>query len=293
MSSDAAGITRQRTRAGDLIHVSRGIRRPIAVVTQGTAALAAYTEINPRSVLSHGTAARVWGIPLPVREQNDAQIHIANPVPLRAPRRANVVGHRLTLYRGEVWNKNGVRLTSRARTWLDLASSLSLKDLIAAGDYLVCSHGAEFPAPREPKCTVDDLAEVIAHHPGIRGLRKARAALELIRVGVDSPPETFMRLALVEAGLPEPEINELVRDEFGRAVLWPDGAYRKYRISLQYDGGHHNDPRQYQHDIQRLETTKSLGWEEIRIASADLRGEDPAAVRKIAAALKAKGWRSP
>lgn len=147
MSSDAAGITRQRTRAGDLIHVSRGIRRPIAVVTQGTAALAAYTEINPRSVLSHGTAARVWGIPLPVREQNDAQIHIANPVPLRAPRRANVVGHRLTLYRGEVWYKNGVRLTSRARTWLDLASSLSLKDLIAAGDYLVCSHGAEFPAP--------------------------------------------------------------------------------------------------------------------------------------------------
>lgn len=134
---------------------------------------------------------------------------------------------------------------------------------------------------------------MIAHHPGIRGLRKARAALELIRVGVDSPPETFMRLALVEAGLPEPEINELVRDEFGRAVLWPDGAYRKYRISLQYDGGHHNDPRQYQHDIQRLETTKSLGWEEIRIASADLRGEDPAAVRKIAAALKAKGWRSP
>lgn len=291
MSSDAAGVSRQRTRAKDLIHVSRGIRRPTAAATQGTAALAAYTEINPRSVLSHGTAARLWGIPLPAREHNDLRIHVANPFPLRAPRRANVVGHRLKIYRGEVWNINGVRVTSRARTWLDLAASLSLKDLIAAGDYLVCSHGPEFPVPHESKCTVDDLALAIVHHPGIRGLRKARAALELIRVGADSPPETFMRLALVEAGLPEPELNVLVRDEYGRAVLWPDGAYRSYRISLQYDGGHHNDPRQYQRDIRRLETTKSLGWEEIRIGSDDLHGEHPAAIRKIEAALRAKGWR--
>ena len=291
MNSDAAGVPRERTRASDLIYVSRGIRVPTDAELKGSAALAAYTEVNPRSVLSHLSAAHLWGIPLPWGREEDWRIHLANPTAQRAPRRANVVGHRLNLRSGEIWLFNGVRLTSRARTWLDLAPSLSLNDLIAAGDFLVCSHGPEFPAPRTAHCTIEDLAQVIAHHPGVRGIRKARAALELIRVGSDSPPETFMRLALVEAGLPEPELNVVVKNEYGIAVLWPDGAYPDYKISLQYDGIHHNDSRQYEHDIERLETTKRMGWVEIRISRNDLRGDHPAVVQKIAAALRAKNWR--
>ncbi|MGA7206676.1 MAG: hypothetical protein WBX27_18845, partial [Specibacter sp.] len=239
---------------------------------------------------SHLSAAQLWGIPLPPGPDNDWQIHLANPAWSGAPRRVNVVGHRLALSDGEICRLGLVRLTSPARTWLDLAACLSLEDLVAAGDFLVCSHGPDFPSPREPICTVEDLLTVVARHPGLRGLRNARAALELIRVGADSPPETYLRLALVQAGLPEPELNIVVRDEWGRPQLWPDGAYRRCRLSLQYDGAHHNAPDQYLRDIRRLETTRSLGWEELRISRDDVRGDSPAAVRKVANALRSRGW---
>ncbi|MHA7271143.1 hypothetical protein [Arthrobacter sp. HLT1-20] len=290
-SSDAAGVPRGRTRAGDLFIVSRGIRVPAGIPLQGAAALAAYTEANPLSVLSHVSAAQLWNIPLPPGAANDWRIHLANPPAKGAPRRVNVVGHRLALAEDEIWELDGVRLTSPARTWLDLAACLPLEDLVAAGDFLVCSHGPEFPAPREPICRMVELVKVVARHHGGRGLRNARVALELIRVGADSPPETFMRLALLEAGLPEPELNVVVRDPAGRAVLWPDGAYRQFRIGLQYDGRHHDTPEQYLRDIRRLQTSRALGWEEVRVSLEDLRGDKPAVVRKVADALRARGWR--
>lgn len=289
-SSDAAGVTRGRTRASDLIVVSRGIRVPAGVPLKGAAALAAYVETNPISVLSHLSAARLWGIPLPAVLDNDWRIHVANPPKSGTPRRVNVVGHRLDFAKGEVWIMDDVRLTSAARTWLDLASCLPLRDLVAVGDHLVCEHGLDFPVLREQICSLVELHHMVKKHPGIRGVRTARAALELIRVGADSPPETFTRLDLVEAGLPEPELNVIVCDDWGRPLLWPDGAYRKYRISLQYDGSHHNNPDQYRRDIRRLETTEALGWREIRISREDLRGDRPAVVRKVAAALRASGW---
>ncbi|MGA7203942.1 MAG: hypothetical protein WBX27_04840, partial [Specibacter sp.] len=272
---DAAGLPRGRTRAKDVIRVSRGILIPTGMPLQGAAALAAYTEANPLSVLSHLSAAQLWGIPLPPGPANDWQIHLANPPLSGAPRRVNVVGHRLALSDGEICRLGHVLLTSPARTWLDLAACLSLKDLVAAGEFLVCSHGPDFPVPREPICAVTDLVNMVARRPGLRGLRNARAALELIRVGADSPPETYLRLALVDAGLPEPELNIVVRDQWGRPQLWPDGAYREQRLSLQYDGAHHNAPDQYLRDIRRLETTWSLGWEELRISRDDVRGDSP------------------
>lgn len=288
---DAAGIPHGRRRGNDLIRVSRGILVPAGVPLQGAAALAAYTETNTLAVLSHLSAARLWGMPLPLVQSGDWRIHLATPPGSGAPRRVNIVGHRLALAQWEFCQLDGVRLTSPARTWLDLAASLTLKDLVAAGDFLVCSHGPAFPVPRESICSLADLENTIAWHPGLRGLRNARAALALIRVGADSPPETFMRLALVDAGLPEPELNVVLEDESGWPVLWPDGAYRRYRISLQYDGGHHNSPDQYRRDIRRRETTRALGWEEIRLAHDDVRGDNPPVAGKVASVLRARGWR--
>ncbi len=98
------------------------------------------------------------------------------------PRRVNVAGHLLTFLPEETAEHDGVKLTSPARTWLDLASVLKLEDLVAAGDSLVCSHGAEFPEPKDALCSIEELREIVGRHPGMRGVRTARAALELIRV---------------------------------------------------------------------------------------------------------------
>ena len=291
-TADKAGITRTRTEARDLVTVSRGIRVPLDTAPSGAAALRAYTELDDESILSLGSAARLWAVPLPGRVEEDWRIHLARRRGCSTPRRVNVVGHVLTLLPDEVVELDGVRLTSPARTWLDLASVLGLDELVVAGDALVCEHGPEFPAPRAALCGIAELRAMVARHPGIRGVRKARAAVELIRIGADSPPETRLRLTLVRAGLPEPALNEVVWGVAGAPVLWPDAAYPKWRIALQYEGAHHNGDDQYLRDIRRADTAALSGWLEVRLSRLDLAGDYPAAVRKVRAALESRGWRA-
>ncbi|MCO4238491.1 hypothetical protein [Pseudarthrobacter raffinosi] len=95
---------------------------------------------------------------------------------------------------------------------------LDLNDLVAAGDSIVVSHGDDFPMPRKPLATVADLRHIVGQYPGMRGVKTARLALDLIRVGADSAPESLMRLALVQAGLPEPTLNAVLRN--GWVTLW-------------------------------------------------------------------------
>jgi hypothetical protein len=188
------------------------------------------------------------------------------------------------------WSSTAFVVTSPARTWLDLATVLPEADLVAAGDYLVCSHGSAFPQPKDALCSIDELRELIGRHSGMRGVKRARAALELVRVGADSAPETHMRLALVDAGLPEPVLNHVLSDGSGRPWLWPDAAYPEWRIALQYDGAHHAGEAQHLWDMERQERTAVQGWVEVRIGKRHLEGERPAVVRKVREALEARGW---
>jgi hypothetical protein len=291
-AADKAGVTRTRTEAQDLVTVSRGIRVPVDSASSGAAALRAYTELDDESILSLGSAARLWAAPLPGRLEEDWRIHLARRRGFSRPRRVNVVGHVLTLFPDEVVELDGARLTSPARTWLDLASVLGVDELVVAGDFLVCGHGPEFPVPHDALCSIPELRAMVARHPGSRGVRKARAAVELIRVGADSPPETRLRLALIRAGLPEPALNEVVWGAAGAPVMWPDAAYPEWRIALQYEGAHHNGQGQYLRDIRRADTAAISGWLEVRVSRLDLAGEHPAAVSKVRAALESRGLRA-
>ncbi|HEV7168997.1 MAG TPA: hypothetical protein VGN49_13620 [Micrococcaceae bacterium] len=263
---------------------------PLDGAPKGADALRAYTDLDDWSLLSHHSAARVLRIALPPWAQADWRIHVARQATGSTPRRVNVVGHRLHLAQDETAMVDGVRVTSAPRTWLDLASLLSLDELVAAGDSIVSAHGPEFPVPKEPIATLDSMQRIVAKHGRSRGILNARAALDLIRVGVDSPPETQMRLALVRAGLPEPELNVIILDPGGVPRIWPDAAYPGYRVSLQYDGGHHDAERQYGSDIRRGDWTAHLHWLEVRVDKSDLSGEKPAVVGKVLRALKSRGY---
>lgn len=289
-ASDKAGVPRKRAAAKDLVTVSRGIRVPVASDASGASALRAYTDLDDSSILVSFSAARIWGVPLPSSRSGDWRIHLARRRGFSFPRRVNVSGHLLTFLPEETIEYDGVRVTSPARTWLDLASMIAMEDLVAAGDALVCSHDPRFPVPKEALCTIDELREITDRHPGMRGVRTARAALDLIRVGADSAPETYMRLALVNANLPEPALNLVVPDPLGRPALWPDAGYEDWKVSLQYDGRHHGDGQQHLRDIERQEKSLALGWLEVRISKHDLQGERPGVVHKVRRALQSRGW---
>ncbi len=289
--SDECGIKRRRTDASDLYTPSRGIRVPWDVEQDLDSRIRPLLSATPGGVASHSTAALLWEIPLPPWLAGRFDIHLSRNAANNPPARNGVTGHHTHFNQGDVVELRGLRVTSPLRTWLDLAAVLELDDLVAAGDFLVCAHDRIFGPKRVPLVPLPELRHAVLHEFRRRGIVKAREAVELIKVGVDSPPETRIRLSLQRAGIPELVLNFVVQDAHGRHVSWPDLALPVWKISIEYDGEHHRTPRQKDIDDARDLLMKQLGWLQLRITKAMLyKAGDRAVVRLVREALYTQGW---
>ncbi|MFZ0229059.1 MAG: hypothetical protein WA622_23120 [Mycobacterium sp.] len=168
---------------------------------------------------------------------------------------------------------NGVPVTSPSRTALDLGCWYPSGEAVAAIDALARATDLKMP-------DVDLLAE---RYPGRRGMRQARATLGLVDAGAQSPKETWLRLLLIQAGLPRPQTQILIRDECGHVIAHLDMGWEETKIAVEYDGDHHrSDRRQYTWDIRRLEHVESLGWIVIRVIAGDKSAD---IIRRVRSAL--------
>lgn len=281
----AAGLSRRRTRARDLISPCHGVRT--AATPQDTSlerlrALAAVTG----AVVSHLSAAVLWGFPLPFSRENLKAVHLTCGPGKRAVRHKDVVGHQQSLGPDEIVAGVWVSCTSPLRTWFDLAGMLSLDDVVMAGDFLL--------RRRNPLTTVDALDEFLARKRGRAGYRRAMRARSLMRANTDSPKETELRLLLVRHGLPEPGVNVPILDENGCWIQDPDLSYQQERIAIQYDGAHHANPAQRRSDIFRDENARDAGWRVVVLTQRDLDpvapGLEPTSVTRVRRALSERGW---
>lgn len=289
--SDECGVKRRRTDALDLHTPSRGIRVPWGVEQDLDSRILPLLEATPGGIASHSTAALLWGIPLPPWLAGSFDIHLSRDAAKNPPLRNGVAGHHSRFKPGEVVNLRGLNVTSPLRTWLDLAAVLDLDDLVAAGDFLVCEHDRIFGPKRVPLVTLPEIQHAVRHEFRRRGIVKAREAAELIRVGSDSPPETRIRLSLERAGIPKLTLNFVIHDAADQDVSWPDLALPDWKISIEYDGGHHLTASQKRVDDARDLLLKKLGWRQLRITKAMLDKEgDKAVVRLVRDALFDQGW---
>ncbi|MBN9612801.1 MAG: hypothetical protein J0H64_04975 [Actinobacteria bacterium] len=107
----------------------------------------------------------------------------------------------------------------------------------------------------------------------------------MLRSPVDSPPETLLRLLIVDAGLPEPMVNCPVR--VGGRVLHADLGYPQLKIAIEYEGGYHFDGghTQARRDVHRWEAMHDAKWRVLRVTALDL--QDPRAfLARLAAAIQ-------
>jgi len=286
----SAGLSRRRTRAGDLTSPCHGVRIAAAAATEDSLlervrAVAAVTG----AVASHTSAAVLWGFPLPAALERLYVIHMTSLPGRRAVRRRNIVGHQQTLAPEEIVAGRLVVCTSLLRTWFDLAGILSLDELVIAGDFLF--------RRRNPPSTPARLDAYLAGKQGRPGYRRAMQARSLMRAGTDSPKETELRLLLLRHGLPEPGINVPMFDETGGWIQDPDMSYEREKLAIQYDGGHHATPAQRRSDIFRDENARDAGWRVVVLTQWDLTplapGMEPSAVTRVRGALMERGWRPP
>ncbi|HET7140162.1 MAG TPA: DUF559 domain-containing protein [Arthrobacter sp.] len=197
------------------------------------------------------------------------------------------MGHTVLAFEHEVMELDGIRISTPARTWLDLASILPLEDLVAVGDQLVRQPRPGLEDRLEPWSSLPVLHEMLKKHPKLKGIVKAREAVELIRAGADSAPETFLRLALTAAGLPEPELQLRIAeaDPYSPAA---DLGYRAQRIAIQYDGGHHLTREQQSRDNRRDESFNAAGWRYFKFNGDDLAHDFRRAVIQVRMALQTR-----
>ena len=151
-------------------------------------------------------------------------------------------------------------MSAPAQTFLDLAGvGLTLVDLVVLGDSLV----------KADRISPEQLVQAVADATG-RGVKLARRAAGYVRKGVDSAMESRLRMLIVLAGLPEPDVNVIFRNADGSWLVRLDLYYVAYRLLVEYDGRQHaDDTRQWHRDIIRRETLDSMNIRLLIVTKVD------------------------
>jgi hypothetical protein len=193
-------------------------------------------------------------------------------------RQRGLVVRNETLAAGEVMEVDGVRVTTPARTAFDLGRHLSRGPAIARIDALLNAR----------PFAVGDVELLAKVHRGVRGLTRLRAALPLVDGGAESPKETWLRLLFVDAGLPRPVTQFVVRTESGRYVRRLDMVWEQFKVGAEYDGQQHLTEReQYAKDVWVNRELQRLNWDVMHVIKED-RGAD--LVAHARATLLSRGW---
>ena len=268
--------------AGSSSGAGAGAGAPITADTPAVRLAHSYAPLlRPHDRFSHSSAAHVWPLPLP--RGLDA-LHVATSISGSRPRSRGVVGHESS--RGTRVMRGGLPVTDPAGLFVELGRLLAVDDLVAVGDALV--RDPEILDPRDPRpwITLDELRRTVSAYPRTPGLVTARRALALVRLGAESRPESLLRLLLLRAGFPEPELNPVLVDDRGYRLGRFDLVYREARVIVEYDGDQHRtSTTQYERDIRRLERAREDRWTVLQVRARGLFVDRAETITRVGRAL--------
>jgi hypothetical protein len=102
--------------------------------------------------------------------------------------------------------------------------------------------------------------------------------------------ETRIRMLIVLAGLPEPEINREIRGVDGEVLRRYDLCWPGIRLIVEYDGRHHAERvEQWEHDLARREAIDDSEWRIIVLVAANVYGTPGRTVRRLHGLLRTRG----
>jgi hypothetical protein len=202
-----------------------------------------------------GTAAAMHGFD--TEEPRD--LHVLSPPGCRLRSADGLVVHRRD--GAPLVMVDGRRVTSPAWTAVEVARSLRRPRALATLD----------AALRSGTCSRADIWRAAIEQAGRRGIVAVRNLIALADPRSESPMESEARLAMIDGGLPTPELQHEVVDGNGELrrldFAWPD-----QRVAVEYDGmDWHSGPEAMKRDRRRQAALADIDWVVTGIVFEDVR----------------------
>jgi hypothetical protein len=233
--------------------------------------LAAVMACGPGAVLSHRDAARLWEL----RQSNSALIDVTVPSRAGRIRRQGLRVHRSgRLAAEEVTVRHGIRVTTVARTLLDLADVLdtqALRRAVTEAEYL-------------RRLDLPSINAVVQNNPGRRGAR-LRKAVEGKRHRTRSPLEDRFLVFVERWGVEEPESN-----------VWLEGyevdfLWRRVGLVVEMDGAaEHGTRAAVRRDRRRDRVLWRAGFRTMRLTDDALDAEEEVLADLAQAGVRVDSW---
>lgn len=271
----AAGIDPRLLRGKRFRRIFKGVYISAEVPPSPLHRVEAAVILHPSGAFaSHVSAARVYDVPVP--HFSDEHVSVFSEKDRR--RRTEIQSH-VAPPSTAVGRYRGIRVSMPSTMFIELASMLSLVDLVIVGDALV----------RRRAFTPAELVSACRESSDRHAAAALRAA-EMVRDGVDSPMETRLRLLIVLAGLPEPTVDFRVHDSFGKVIRRFDLSYPDLRLIVEYDGRQHaDDPEQYESDIYRREDLDRWKWRSVVVTAKGIFQRPEETLHRVRNALRSQG----
>ncbi|NMD58538.1 MULTISPECIES: endonuclease domain-containing protein [Tsukamurella] len=277
-SALASTLTEHAIRR-DYQKVLHGIRLPWDEEITFAERRRAVLQVYPDAVFCGWTAARMHAVPY----ANDD----AYPIELWLPehrKRSGVVIRRCALPASDIVRRKGFALTTEVRTAIDQARFIPGDDAVAAVDQCtrIDRYGRQVTS-------VEEMERYLDTHPRLHRSTRIREVIAEVDGRAESPQETHARLLLHRAGLSV--LVPQVRIAHGRFRV--DLGAERFKVAVEYDGGHHRDREQHRADVQRWNRLQNdHGWTVVLANDWSLSTAGrPELLRQTRKALHDRGWR--
>lgn len=270
-AADAAtlGVSRRRLRAllasGEVKQLLFGVYAP-GHWTDGPVerARAAAHVVPDHCVLVDRSAASLHDIDVLDHTELDVppDVELASIDGAGRTRRDGVLGGKRDLRPDEIMMIGGVRVTTPIRTACDIACLRGRWRAIAALDAFRTKFGIAESA----------LNAMLPRYWRRRGVTQLRELIPLSRTGVDSQPESWIRIEMYDEGFPMPAAQVWAWVP-GWGLVKVENAYEHLRIAVEYDGEEfHSEDGDRERDEARREALREAGWIIIVVRRGGLSG---------------------
>lgn len=288
VAGQSAGQVRTLVRHGVIVPIARGryvsgtVSRQFATVPNSDRVLrsaAALADNGPSSVISHTSAALIHTIDL-IGDQ-PAEVTITSQNGRRRGHRNGIHTYANAMPAEHTESKYGLRVTTPARTVLDLARTSSFAAGVVAAD----------SALHQELTTVAELLYVAGPYRQRRGGYLTHKVVMFANALAESPLESLARVAFDEGGLPAPELQVRITGADDAFIGRADFLWRKYKLIVEVDGEakYARDPQRARAELRRDKALRRAGYEVIHFSWAEITTQPEQVIAAIWAALCARG----